>query len=146
MIWSKQCTQWLGGTWTTMPMSSILSGLKLYCQLSKVRWTCRGADMPWQSRIESFAVSYTNCQRCIYLQLINLPIACLPPSINIVLVTNTSEFQDANGFIFTLNNKLMAKLIAKKHKGDLITLSNTGSTAAPGQNALSSYHTFCVAS
>jgi hypothetical protein len=35
-----------------------------------------------------------------------------------VLVTKTHEFQDANGFIFTLNNKLMAKLIAKKHKGD----------------------------
>jgi hypothetical protein len=31
-------------------------GPRLYCQLSKVTQTCCGADMWWQSRIESFAV------------------------------------------------------------------------------------------
>jgi hypothetical protein len=66
------------------------------------------------SRIKSFMVSYTYCHRHIYLQLINLPIACLPPSIQIVLVMNTSEFQDADGCsIFALNNQLMANWLAK---------------------------------
>jgi hypothetical protein len=43
-------------TWATMPMTSLLSGPRLYCRLSKVRWTCWGVDMRWQSRIESFVV------------------------------------------------------------------------------------------
>jgi hypothetical protein len=37
----------------------------------------------------------------------------------IVLVMNTSKFQDADGCsIFTLNDQLISKLIAEKHKGD----------------------------
>jgi hypothetical protein len=56
MIWWKRCTQWHGGTWTMMPMTSLSSGPRLYCRLSKVRWTCWGADMRWQSRIKTFTV------------------------------------------------------------------------------------------
>jgi hypothetical protein len=52
----KRCTQWHRGTWTMMPMTSLLSRPRLYCRLSKVRWTCWGADMRWQSRVKSFVV------------------------------------------------------------------------------------------
>jgi hypothetical protein len=56
MIWWKRCIPWHRSTWTMMQMTSLLSGPRLYCQLSKVRWTCWGADMRQRSRIESFAV------------------------------------------------------------------------------------------
>jgi hypothetical protein len=43
----KRCMQWHGGTWTMMPMTSLPSGPRLYCQLSKrdelaEEWICGG--------------------------------------------------------------------------------------------------------
>jgi hypothetical protein len=65
---------------------------------------------------------YTYCWMCICLQLINKPIACLPQSICIVLVTNSTEFVIHNGtVVFSLDNWWMATMIAEKHKGDFDT-------------------------
>jgi hypothetical protein len=88
--------------------------------------------MWWQSRIESFAVSYTYCLMHICWQLINKPITCLPHIIHIVLVTNSTKFGNHDCTVtFSLDKQFMATMIAKKCKGDfdtyflsLITLSN----------------------
>ncbi len=109
-----------------------LSGLRLYCWLSKVRWTCWGVDKQWQSRIGSFVVNYTYCWMHICLQLINKPIACLPHIIHIVLVMNSTKFVNHEGTVmFSLDEQFMATMIAKSIKVtlaltslSLITLSN----------------------
>jgi hypothetical protein len=58
----------------------------------------------------------------ICLQLINKPIACLPHIICIVLVMNSTEFVICDGTVaFSLENRWLATMIAKKRKGDFDT-------------------------
>jgi hypothetical protein len=65
---------------------------------------------------------YTYCWMCICLQLINKPIACLPCIIHIVLVMNSTKFVICDGTVtFSLDDQLMATMIAEKCKGDLDT-------------------------